>query len=610
MDGSRDFGVRFVDALRRTFCFETGKPARDSERFLHTSLFKTSVRLQKLGSVGMFDPSGGGPNATVGYVGTNPLNYWDVLIAMEGTFVFVGTLTRRWDAKSAGRASFPFAFDPVQAGSGVFSAHDPNRSRGEIWTPLWRKPAGYSELRATFGEGRMTVGGGPARNGLDAARSVAQLGVARGFTGFERYSLIQPASSQPYQATPVGRVWTPRVPRTDLVADLTAGDWLQKARSTANQKTASSRARTTMSALESALFVMTDEGRGIEGTQRALITLGQFGSWLSQIPKEQDKAKGQVKVAPPPPLLSRAWLQRAYDGSADFRIAAALAGIGIPRYVGRTSDSSDSTSQTWAVPPMAAHFAPLTNGSSGVNVHESATFFHEGRLRGLRIWAKNERPPTVVWGRSSLVANMIAVLERRMVEASIRGLADKPLGGAGAARLIDVAAFLDGDFDDARCARLLAGMVWARPWCPALKTDPEHERASLPVAYSALKPIFSTDAALVRTEAITTDASIPIPPGLLAQLRAGGSICDGRRIDRAVRLAFARTRSSGFVSPYDPIRSGGKVGAIPTRIGVGVRPDRLAAAMLIPIFDRGLAGLLRRAYPGTIPDHAIHSSEE
>ena len=105
---------------------------------------------------------------------------------------------------------------------------------------------------------------------------------------------------------------------------------------------------------------------------------------------------------------------------------------------------------------------------------------------------------------------------------------------------------------------------------------------------------------------------MPIPPGLVGQLRAGGQRQDGRATDRAVRTAFSRARSSGLPSPYDPIQSGGGISRLHSgRIGVGIRPDRLTAAMLIPISNLGLASLLRRAYPGTIPDIATtHSSEE
>src|SRR5439155_22627638 len=87
--------------------------------------------------------------------------------------------------------------------------------------------------------------------------------------------------------------------------------------------------------------------------------------------------------------------------------------------------------------PMAAHFAPV----------EQVTI-----ARQFRRWAGNDAQ-SVVWGAGGLVQNMIAVIERRLIEQASRGLADKPLGGAAPARLADVAAFLSGPpFDDARCA--------------------------------------------------------------------------------------------------------------------------------------------------------------
>ena len=605
VDGSRDFGVRFAAALEHTFAFDTGEPLGDAERNLRAALFKTAVRLDAVGSIGMFNPGDGGPNATVGYVGVNPLNFWDVLLAMEGTIIFAGALTRRWESRGQWGASFPFTFEPTQAGSGGFSVDDPNRPRGEIWTPLWAKPVRYQELRAVFAEGRLTIGGGTARNGLDAARSVAQMGTSRGLSGFERYSLIQPGSSLPYQATPLGRLRTPKAATPDLIADLEVGGWLQFARKAARKKTAPGRAKAAMHGLENCLFATTDGNCMAEGTRHSMIALGKLVGWLSKSPEAR-------KIVAPPPLLSRAWLRRADDGSPEFRIASALAGLGIaPATSGEDSHSAGTQSGNFRAPPMAAHLAPLTNGPG--DGFEGTTFFRGQWLRKRRTWASDNSPPAVVWGHGGLVANMVAVLERRLVETSIRGLADKPLGGASFAQLSDVAAFLTGDFDDARCSDLLAGMVWAQPSrLPAKEKESAPRRITLPFAYAALKPIFSTNEVLARAGAIAKEGSIPIPPGLVGQLRAGGQRQDGRATDRAVRTAFSRARSSGLPSPYDPIQSGGGISPLHSgRIGVGIRPDRLAAAMLIPISDRGLTSLLRRAYPGTIPDTATtHSSEE
>ena len=598
LDGSRDFGVRFAAELGAVFDFHTGMPHSRSAADLSLSLFRHAAKLSAKGSIGQFSPGDTGPNASTGYTGTNPLNPWDLILTMEGAIVFGGAITRQWGARADGGAAFPFTFDAVQAGAGGFSADDPHRPRGEIWTPLWAKPALYDEVRAVFSEGRLTVAGRTARNGLDAARAVSRLGTSRGIESFERYSLIQPGSSLPYQATPVGRHHTPRRPRVDLAGELERGDWLQRARRGSKKKTAPARARAAMASLETALFATTEKGSGRRGSQHALLALGRFIEWLVSA------NEAFRKDIPPPPRLSRAWIERADDGTAEFRVAAALAGLGIrPVFRATDGDEADARQVGTPAPPMAAHLAPLTR--SARDGFETRTFFQRGRLRTFRDWAEGN-PPTVVWGHGRLVANMVAVLERRLVEAPIRGLTDKPLAGAGFARLSDIVAFLIEDFDDARCSELVTGMIWATPTSfskAATDADANGEPASVPFAYTVLKPLFSTDAALTKADAIPSGTTLPIPPGLVSRLRAAGDATDGASTAQAVEAAFARTRSSGLPSPYDPYRAGGRPAGQPAgRIGAGIRADRLAAALLIPISGFGLASLLRRAYPRTDDD--------
>ncbi len=246
--------------------------------------------------------------------------------------------------------------------------------------------------------------------------------------------------------------------------------------------------------------------------------------------------------------------------------------------------------------PMAAHFAPIDEGY----------FFNGTDLRRFRSWVI-ETPPTVVWGAGSLVSNMIAVLDRRMVEASMQGLPDKPLAGAVFACAADVAAFLKGDFDDARCAALLAGLVWATP-VRLRKRIPSDgvPAAEPPFAYSVLKPLFSTDAALRCAGALDGTACLPSPPGLLVRLRAGGASQDGRATDKAVRAALIRGRASGLASPFDPSESHGRG---TSRIGAGVRADRLAASLLIPIGERDLKVLLARTWPSVMADDDFQTEE-
>ena len=348
------------------------------------------------------------------------------------------------------------------------------------------------------------------------------------------------------------------------------------------------------------------------------MALGDLVDWLATSSRARKDCK-------PPPVISSDWLREADDGSAEFRIAAALAGLGLPTPARPASTApgpavnggdgeaaaagtapgpetpTGETAQTESrgAPPMAAHLAPL----------DEKRFFYRGGLGARRAWHEGDTPPTMVWGAGDLVSNMIAVLERRLVEASIRGLEDKPLAGATAARLADVAAFLSGEFDDARCAGLLAGLVWARP--THFRSTHAHVSSSpVPFAYAALKPVFTPDAALQSAGALPGTTRMPIPPGLISGLRTGGDSLDGRATDAAVRLALARARASGLPTPFDAGRSGaGKSALEGGRMGAGVRADRLAAALLIPIGDQALTALIERAYPGALPEDDDMSTE-
>ncbi len=599
-DGSRDFGVNFAEKLTELFDFEDGTPTERGGAELDAALFDSVQRLNASGSMGQFSPGQGGANATTGYTGHNPLNTWDVVLAMEGTIAFAGALTRRWGATGDTRAAFPFTFKPTGAGTGSLSSEDPNRPRGELWTPLWTKPATMSEIVAIFAEGRLTIGRRTAHTGLDAARSVRRIGLSRGISGFERYSIIQPDNKMPYQATPLGRFNVPDRPQSDLIEDLEAGGWLEHAqRLTGNKKTVPARARQAMRKLTDALFLMNDTNRASEGTRHALTALGGLVGWLATNPKVRQELK-------PPRLLSSDWIRMADDGSAEFRIAAALAGLGLPAAEHGESVVSEPIPEDENAPvtengntepparemlrasPMAVHFAPI----------DEKNFFYKQRLSAYRAWSSDAAPPTVVWGTGSLISNMIAVLERRLVDAAIRGLGDKPLAGAIPARLSDVAMFLSGDFDDERCAALLRGLVWAQPPLPIKKPRDAGPSANPPFAYAALKPIFVPDETLRRVGVLAETARMPVPPGLTASLRTGGDSRDGRVTDTSVRAALSRARASGLPSPFDPARSGAPgVGFDSGRIGAGVRSDRLAASLLIPVSDIALRDLLQRVYP-------------
>ncbi len=629
LDFTNNFIRRLVSPVKPAGLFKapSGEPSNDAVRLLEDSLLGAPVLGLCSAAIGQFSPgASGGPNATNGYSAESEVNSWDFVLMLEGAAAFAGAATRRHQHAPGGAtagtttrsgASFPFTVRAVGAGWGGVEAADENDARAEFWAPIWTRPARALEIDSLLGEGRAVLNERTAKDGLDFARAAASLGVSRGFHAFERFGFLMRAG-RTYLATPIGRRSATPSPGAQLVSDLDAGGWLERVRRVGRNDAESGAARRAIKRLEDALFGLLAASEASREVERAIVALGQVAGWLALSPS------GRKAIATPPPVLSPVWLKRADDGSPEFRVAAALAALGLPAlprpaqpadaqepeatHPGDNGADGESTTphtpadedpaagsgrpRLGSAPPMAAHFAPL----------DERSFFYRANLGTRRAWSAGDTPPTVVWGAGPLVPNLIAVLERRLVEASTRGLEDKPLDGAAAARLADVAAFLSADFDDARCAALLAGLVWARP-ARLRSAVGRSGTAPMPFAYAALKPLFTTDAALRAAGALPAGARLPVPPELVAHLRTGGDSRDGRASDAAVRLALARARASGLPAPFAAARPGSRASAVDGgRMGAGVPADRLAAALLIPVGDRDLSALLERAYPGDPTD--------
>ena len=632
LDFTNNFARRLVSRAKPAGLFDalSGEPALDAARLIEDSLLAAPALGLCSAAIGQFAPgAAGGPNATNGYSADSEVNPWDFVLMLEGATAFAGAATRRHQSAIRGNssgtttrsgASFPFTVRAVGAGWGGVEAADENDARAEFWAPIWTRPARALEIDTLLGEGRAVLNQRTAQDGLDFARAAASLGISRGFREFERFGFLMRAG-RTYLATPLGRRAAAASSGARLVADLDAGGWLDRVRRVGRNDEEPGAARRAIKGLEDAVFGLLDATGTSREAERAVIALGDLVGWLAISPSGR-------KTLPPPPVLSSDWIENIDDGSAEFRVAASLAALGLPAPArpssqsqaqqpedaqsgGHGTDDQTSTAQEAAVaegspgapgqkrpnaaPPMAAHFAPL----------DEKSFFYRGSLSAHRAWSGDDAPPTAVWTAGPLVPNLIAVLEQRLVEASTRGLDDKPLSAATVARFADVAAFHSADFDDARCAALLAGLVWARP--ARLRSAPgQIAPAPVPFAYAALKPVFAPDAALRAAGALPATTRMPVPPGLVARLRAGGDSNDGRATDAAVRLAMGRARASGLPTPFDAGRTSARASG---RMGAGVPADRLAAALLIPIGDRALKALVERAYPGAPTDDYLTTED-
>ena len=581
-DGRLEFTNNFVSRLVSTktpsglFDASSGSSSEEAHHLLASALLGASTHGMHSISGGQFAPDtvGNRPNATTAYMASKTVNPWDFVLMLEGAVTFAGAATRRHQSLSASGASFPFTVRAVGVGWGGIAATDENGARAEFWAPLWRRPATFGEIKMLFAEGRAVLRERTVRDGFDFARAATSLGVSRGFSEFERYGFLMRAGKN-YLAAPIGRRTAVPANGARLVANLDVGGWLDRVRRVGRTDGGPIATRHAIKQLEDTLFDLVAWPLSPMRVERVLVALGTICKWLAL------SRGGRQLVGTPPPPLSLVWIRQADDGSAEFRVAAALAGLGLPppgsrrragvesapenaTSVGGGSGVSEATTdaasaRSAARLPMAAHFAPINEER-----------FCDGRRLGLRrAWSDGDSlPRTVVWGAGDLVSNLIAVLERRLMETAIRGLEDKPFGGAVGAGEVDVASFLSGDFDDARCAALLAGLVWARParlqeW----KVDNRAGSAAvLPFAYAVLKPIFTADETLRHRGVLDRRTQLPVPPGLVSRLRSGGDSLDGRATDGVVRAALARARASGLPSPFDPART--------TAAGVSVEGGR------------------------------------
>ena len=595
-DGRLDFTSNFMRRLvaprNGLFAAATGRPTAGAGRLLRASLLAAPAQGMVTSAVGQFDPgAAGGANGTVGYEGNAHVNPWDYVLALEGAVMFAGAATRRNEGSRDLAASFPFTVRATGAGWGGMADADADSARAEFWAPLWRRAAGSAELSSLLKEGRAVLDGRTARNGLDFARAAAGLGTSRGLSAFQRYGFVKRLGKN-YLAAPLGlRAVAPETAAAaQLIGDLDRGGWLGRVRRLAHDKNAPARARQMLQRLQDALFAMTETRVEPPAVQSALAALGEVSSWLAQSRDAQEKVS-------PPPVLSPAWLRQANDGSPEFRIAAALASLGW------RSDPPPGTRAPTASPPtdgtvvadggsgaphddpatsvahrpepalvMAAHFAPVAPEPPAPTLR-------------FRAWDERANRNLAVWGAGDLVSNLVAVLERRLLSS----VHEKPLSAAAPCRREEVEAFLTPEFDDARCSRLLAGLIWARPAYLARGAG-RTGHGYLPFAYAALKLLFIPERSLSRLAQhglVPPQCRVPVPPGILARLRRGD-------VDGAVHAALARAQASGIGTPF---RAG--TGAVheTTNFGVGMSGRRLAAALLIPVDNFGLRTVVTRAYP-------------
>ncbi|MFW6175298.1 MAG: type I-U CRISPR-associated protein Csx17, partial [Acidobacteriota bacterium] len=300
--------------------------------------------------------------------------------------------------------------------------------------------------------------------------------------------------------------------------------------------------------LEASLFELARHG-GRQRLQEILMVLGELQQVVGASRAARDAGLR------PMPALSYRWVREADDRSDEFRVAAALAGIHAEGM------------------PMRCHVAPVSPDEK----------------KGRR-W--DPESTLAVWSGGGLIPNLLRVLERRILEAERRDLDVKLFGGRPQADLSAVMAFLKGSggrarIDDRRIGRLLAGLAFVHS--PVILPDRERASPPVPAAFAALKPLFAERSTLQKAELLGSEAPLPLPGTVVANLVAG-------RSQEAVSGAWHRLRVAGLALPKHPAEP-------PSAAGLDGR--RLAAALMVPLRSEDLVRLIGRI---TIPDKNSEAS--
>jgi len=578
--GRLEFSNTFMQRLVDVLCLRGGRGAptpAGSRRWLEAALFAGVDAPRVEGPVGQFDPGGaGGVNAAPVGEARSLVNPWEYVLLLEGALLFASAAARRLGGHQGG-AGLPFMVEASPVGYASGTAGE--RARGELWAPLWRRPATAREVAHLLGEGRADWRRQQARTGLDLARAAASLGVDRGVSSFVRHAFVE-RFGQAMLAVPAGRIAVRERPEVPVVGGLDG--WMAAARRGSNPPAAVASA---LHRVEAAMMALALDG-GARRLQDVLVAASEAEFAVGRATSFRERAR----LGPVDGLDAADWLPRLHDGSAELRVAAAAA------------------SQHDRVASLRPLLRPVRRSQ-------------RGRLE----WATSP-PPVPGLGVAPLPSVLARALARRALE--VAGTAERPQpAGAGTERpgpadgdagqpraapgeqpgaglvgvqtayrsrvpapLEDVARWLDGRLDEERLERLVPALLlldWRRaagaaaidPAAVPPLERPPHPAWALLAPFFHGRPVSAHPGGQERPVTLTPEASWP------AQLVAG-------RVEPVVTAALRRLR----VARLDPaVRD-------PRAVAAGVPGERLAAALLCPISSLAAAALLRRVVPNPVAD--------
>jgi CRISPR-associated protein Csx17 len=405
-------------------------------------------------------------------VETYPFCPLDYLLAVEGALAMRGAVSKSMGSHARSYAAFPFVFEGTET-----MTDDEGEIAGlgiSVWLPIWSRPTTFDELHSFVLDAQARLPKKDCRFASDFARAVRSQGVDAGFVAFQEFRFKMKGARIPWAVS--GRYLDCSGSATtsvmnELLTPVDESRFLDQfpfrppleVKRLGKADLHPFRAPV-LDAIEAA--AAEPDGSKILDV---LCRLADLNAQLAKSKSLRKKIDEKERVVFVPPLRCEDWSDALADLESDreFEIARALASI-----QGRERQSEGRCSQA---EPLLGSLLPLQ--------------------RGQRSWFLPDPPsPQAVWSRIELTRDLSVILARRVIdsESDLR----PALVGVCSARLPTVLAFLRGELDDTRIARLVEGLSlvdWHQPAERQLKdaaqeTD-EQQLDAVPVAYAAVRSL-------------------------------------------------------------------------------------------------------------------------
>ena len=278
------------------------------------------------------------------------------------------------------------------------------------------------------------------------ARAVAGFGVSRGIPEFIRYGYQQRNNQATHFAVPLGRFRVPaRAPTTSSCLD-DLDQWLSVLHRVAHPvddrqaRTSPARLTSAYRCLKDSLFSVLEEQATARWWQDVLLRLGDMEAVMRQ---------GSGFRAQPVPCLRPEWVTASHDGTPEYRLALSFALQSCAYRVGdrRVEDH------------VRRHWLPLERKRPRLPLDPERTL--RFAMTGDGSTARIEVSPEVVMHGRRGIDDAIALVERRLVEASQRGSPHLPLTASwrADAGIADLAGLLSGGVDPDRTLALARALM-------------------------------------------------------------------------------------------------------------------------------------------------------